>query len=173
MRQPVPSEQDLERAAARLGELLRSQHWRLATAESSTGGLIGHAVTMIPGASAYYVGGAICYTNAAKEVELGVPRELIESHGAVSAEVAGAMAEGARRRFRVEVGLAVTGIAGPEGGSESKPTGLHYVAAAVTGHPTAVEQAVFPYDREGNKAAAAMLALDLAHREAASATTAG
>jgi len=98
-----PNDADLERLARRLGEVLRERQWRLATAESSTGGLIGHAITMIPGASDYYVGGAICYSNLAKEKELGVPAALIAEHGAVSSEVAGAMADGAWRRFAVDV----------------------------------------------------------------------
>ena len=107
----VPNEDALELAAMRLGELLRRHDWRLATAESSTGGLIGHAITMVPGASAYYVGGAISYTNRAKEVELHVPGQVIHEYGAVSEEVARAMADGARQRFGVELALAVTGIA--------------------------------------------------------------
>src|SRR5205085_11590717 len=112
-----PDDAELERLAGSLGELLRDRSWRLATAESSTGGLIGHAITMIPGASDYYVGGVIGYSNLAKERELGVPAALIAEHGAVSSEVAAAMAEAAWRKFGVEAGLSVTGIAGPDGGS--------------------------------------------------------
>ena len=88
----APSESELGRAAAELGVALRERSWRLATAESSTGGLIGHAITMTPGASDYYAGGVICYSNLAKELGLGVPHELIEAHGAVSEEVAAALA---------------------------------------------------------------------------------
>ena len=83
-----PSDAELARVAAQLGEALRARDWRMATAESSTGGLIGHAITMTPGASDYYAGGVISYSNRAKEVSLGVPRDLIEAHGAVSEEVA-------------------------------------------------------------------------------------
>jgi PncC family amidohydrolase len=173
MRQPIPTEADLELVAARLGEQLRAHGWRLATAESSTGGLIGHAITMVPGASSYFVGGVICYTNQAKQVELGVSRDLIAERGSVSSEVAAAMAEGARHRFGVELGLAVTGIAGPEGGTSEKPIGLHYVAAAFRGRPPAVEERVFIHDREGNKAAAALLALELGLREVTAAASAG
>jgi PncC family amidohydrolase len=157
---------DLEHLAARLGEMLRERQWRLATAESSTGGLIGHAITMIPGASDYYSGGVICYSNLAKEKELGVPAALIAERGAVSAEVAAAMAEGAWRRFAVDMGLAVTGIAGPEGGTPDKPVGLHYVAAARVGHPAVIERHLLGFDREGNRSAAAAAALELAIREA-------
>jgi PncC family amidohydrolase len=159
---PTPTEAELEVAGARLGDLLLEHGWRLATAESSTGGLIGHAITLVPGASRYYVGGVISYSNVAKEVELGVPHEMIEEHGAVSAEVAQAMADGVRHRFNVEVGVAVTGIAGPEGGSRDKPLGTHYVAVSLRGHPDRVEHRVFPYGRDGNKSAAAMLAIELA-----------
>jgi PncC family amidohydrolase len=172
-RLPVPTEDDLEMAALRLGEVLRRRGWRLATAESSTGGLIGHAITMVPGASEYYVGGAISYTNRAKEVELRVAAELIARHGAVSEPVAEAMAEGARHRFGVELAIAVTGIAGPDGGGAIKPVGLHYVAASLRGRPTVVEEHRLGHDREGNKAAAAMAALDLALREARAAEAAG
>jgi len=161
-----PDDAALEALARRLGELLRERQWRLATAESSTGGLIGHAITMIPGASDYYAGGAICYSNLAKEKELGVPAALIDEHGAVSAEVAAAMAEGAWRRFRVDVGVSVTGIAGPEGGTAEKPVGLHFIGVARIGHPPVVERHQFGFDREGNRSGAAAAALELAIREA-------
>lgn len=165
----APGEAELESSAARLGERLRELGWRMATAESSTGGLIGHAITMVPGASDYYVGGVISYSNLAKEVQLHVPHELIEAHGAVSSEVAAAMAEGARQRFGVELAVSVTGIAGPEGGTEGKPIGLHFVGAALRGHEAVIEERVFAHDREGNRAAAALLALELALRVASAA----
>jgi PncC family amidohydrolase len=162
---PAPTESELELAGARLGDALLEKGWKLATAESSTGGLIGHVITLVPGASRYYVGGVISYSNLAKEVELGVPHELIEQHGAVSAEVAQAMASGARTRFNVELGVAVTGIAGPEGGSQAKPVGTHFIGVSLRGHADRVEHRVFGHDREGNKAAAAMLAIELALEE--------
>jgi nicotinamide-nucleotide amidase len=167
---PTPTEAELELAGARLGELLLERGWRLATAESSTGGLIGHVITLVPGASRYYVGGVISYSNLAKEVELGVPHELIEEHGAVSAEVAQAMAVGVRTRFNVELGVAVTGIAGPEGGTQGKPVGTHYICVSLRGHPDRIEHRVLGHDREGNKAAAAMLAIELALDELRAAT---
>ena len=160
-----PTEVDLRSAAAALGEELRRHGWRLATAESSTAGLIGHAITMIPGASDYYVGGVISYSNLSKEVQLGVPSDLLDRWGAVSAEVASAMAEGARDRFGVEIGVAVTGIAGPDGGTATKPVGRHYVAVASPGHPAVVELLDLDFDRDGNRAAAALIALELASRE--------
>jgi PncC family amidohydrolase len=169
----IPTEKDLALAARHLGERLLARGWWLATAESSTGGLIGHAITTVPGASAYYVGGVISYSNQVKEGELGVPAELIDRHGAVSREVAAAMARGIRERFGVELGLAVTGIAGPEGGSERKPVGLHFVAAASGDGPPHIEKRVFGHDRDGNKAAAALLALELGLREVTAAAEAG
>jgi PncC family amidohydrolase len=165
-----PTEADLASAAAQLGAALREIGWRMATAESSTGGLIGHAMTMIPGASDYYPGGVISYSNLAKEVGLGVPHELIASHGAVSPEVAAAMATGAAHRFSAELGVSVTGIAGPDGGSEEKPVGLHFVGVARPGHPPRVEELRLTHDREGNKAAATLAALQLALGEVAAAS---
>jgi PncC family amidohydrolase len=156
-----PSEDELARAARQIGEALRSAGWRVAIAESSTGGLIGHSITMIPGSSDYFPGGVISYSNRAKEVELGVPAEMLEAHGAVSAEVAVAMAEGVRQRFGTELGLSVTGVAGPEGGTEGKPVGTHWIGLAMRGHPPRAEHRLFTHDREGNKASAALLALEL------------
>jgi nicotinamide-nucleotide amidase len=163
----APNDAVLEGLAARLGEELRPRGWRVATAESSTGGLIGHAITRIPGASDYYVGGVICYSNLAKERELHVEPDLLKDCGAVSEEVAAAMAEGVWHRFGVEMGIAVTGIAGPEGATKDKPIGLHFVAVARVGHPPVVERHEFGFARDGNRAAAAAAALDLAVREAA------
>ena len=102
----------------------------LATAESCSGGLIGYSLTEVPGSSDYYLGGVISYSNDAKIQQLGVPARTIEQHGAVSAQTAVAMAEGARRRFSADYGISVTGIAGPGGATETKPVGLVYVAVA-------------------------------------------
>jgi nicotinamide-nucleotide amidase len=164
-----PSEADLARVGAQLGDALRARAWRLATAESSTGGLIGHAITMTAGASDYYAGGVIAYSNLAKELLVSVPHELIEAHGAVSEEVAAALADGAAHRFATEVGVSVTGIAGPDGGSERKPVGTHYVGVVRRGRPARVEHHVFSHDRNGNQAAAAMAALELALDEVSAA----
>jgi len=164
-----PSDAELARVAAELGALLRARAWRVATAESSTGGLIGHAITMTPGASDYYAGGVICYSNAAKEELLGVPADVIEAHGAVSEPVAATLAEGAADRFQAEVGISVTGIAGPEGGSDRKPVGTHYLGVARRGQPVRVEHHVFSHDRNGNRAAAAMASLELALAEVSAA----
>ncbi|HEY8921393.1 MAG TPA: CinA family protein [Candidatus Limnocylindria bacterium] len=164
-----PSEADLARAGARLGTALRARTWSLATAESSTGGLIGQAITMTPGASDYYAGGVICYSNRAKEVVLGVPHALIAAHGAVSEEVAAALAQGAAHRFETDLGVSVTGIAGPDGGSEQKPLGTHYVSVVRRGHPARVEHHLFGHDRTGNRAAAALAVLELALDEVSAA----
>ncbi|MGO9463994.1 MAG: competence/damage-inducible protein A [Isosphaeraceae bacterium] len=102
----------------------------LATAESCTGGLIAHLITAIAGVSAYYQGGVVSYANTAKSELLGVSPHLIESHGAVSAEVAAAMAEGVRNRLSADIGISTTGVAGPGGGTPEKPVGLVYVGLA-------------------------------------------
>lgn len=110
-----------------VGRLLTEQHLTLALAESCTGGLIGHRLTQVPGSSSYVDRGVVCYSNRAKVELLGVSPELLDRHGAVSAEVAAAMARGIRERSGVSVGLSVTGIAGPGGATETKPVGLVYV----------------------------------------------
>jgi nicotinamide-nucleotide amidase len=102
----------------------------LATAESCTGGLIAHLITAIAGVSPYYLGGVVSYANEAKVALLGVPPALLEAQGAVSPEVARAMAEGVRQRLGAEIGLSVTGIAGPTGGTSDKPVGLVYLGLA-------------------------------------------
>jgi PncC family amidohydrolase len=159
------TDRDLADAANRLGAALLAGEWTLSSAESSTAGLIGHAITMVSGASRYYVGGVIAYSNLAKVLELGVPGDLIAKHGAVSAEVVEAMVEGVRSRFDTDLAVAVTGIAGPDAGGTAKPIGLHFVATCRRGHPATVERHMFTRDREGNKAEAALAALELALRE--------
>jgi PncC family amidohydrolase len=132
----------------------------VATAESCTGGLVGHLLTEIPGSSTYYVGGAISYSDAVKRSVLDVTSEALERHGAVSAQVAVAMAEGARRRFGADLAVAVTGVAGPDGGSEAKPVGLTYVAVADrSGHD--VQRHIWGGDRSSNKRESARAALTL------------
>ena len=116
--------------AADLGVALRGTGLTVSVAESSTGGLVGAAITDEPGSSEYFAGGAIVYSNELKQRELDVPRSLLESVGAVSREVAEAMAEGARKRFGTSLAVAVTGIAGPDSDGSSKPVGLTYIAVA-------------------------------------------
>lgn len=113
-----------------LGRLLRSSGKTLAVAESCTGGLLAGAITAVPGSSGYFLGGVVAYHNDVKTAVLGVPRRLIDSRGAVSAQVAAAMAEGVLERFPADVSIATTGVAGPGGGSREKPAGTVWVAVA-------------------------------------------
>jgi nicotinamide-nucleotide amidase len=110
-----------------IGRYLAGRKMTVAVAESCTGGLIGHRLTQVPGSSAYLDRVAVCYSNRAKIELLGVPESLIRRHGAVSGPVAAAMAKGVRIKSRVDIGLSVTGIAGPAGGTPQKPVGLVYV----------------------------------------------
>ncbi len=119
-----------ERIESRICRRLREMHQTLATAESCTGGLIGHRLTDIPGSSVYYLGGVIAYSNQAKIQLLDVCPETLEAQGAVSESVVREMAEGARLRFGADYAVAVTGIAGPTGGAPEKPVGLVYIAFA-------------------------------------------
>lgn len=116
-----------ETLAEALGTLLRTRGATLATAESCTGGLIGADLTSVPGSSDYYLGGAVCYANAVKIAQVGVPAAMLERHGAVSAPVAEAMAQGVAERLGATYGLSITGIAGPGGGSDEKPVGLVFI----------------------------------------------
>jgi nicotinamide-nucleotide amidase len=111
-----------------VGALLGDRGLTLATAESSTGGLVAHRITSVSGSSAYYLGGFVTYANEAKEALVGVKRDTLIAHGAVSEETAREMARGARERLGADVGIATTGIAGPTGGTPEKPVGLVYVA---------------------------------------------
>ncbi len=149
-----------------LGALGR-RGWRLATAESCTGGMIGAQVTAVPGSSASYVGGVVAYSNELKQRLLGVTGEVLAAHGAVSREAATAMAEGARA-LGAECGLAVTGIAGPSGASEDKPVGTVHIAVVT---PTAALHAHhrFPGDRAIVREMTANFALDLLRRALAEA----
>ena len=129
---------------------LRQHHHTLAVAESCTGGAIGAALTAVPGSSAVFAGGVIAYSNAVKQRQLGVPSDLLERHGAVSDAVVMAMAEGVRDRLETDWGLAVSGIAGPGGGSDEKPVGLVHVAVA---GPDGCEAAALRFgDRRGRGA---------------------
>jgi PncC family amidohydrolase len=132
----------------------------VSVAESCTGGLVADAITDVPGSSGYFLGGIVSYSDAAKLALLGVPAEVLASHGAVSAQVGRAMAEGARQRFSADVAAAVTGIAGPDGGTEAKPVGLTYVAVADAAGAD-VRRFVWSGDRAANKEASAAAVLEL------------
>jgi nicotinamide-nucleotide amidase len=153
-----------ERSVAELVlELCRARGYTLATAESCTGGLVAARLTDVPGASDVVAGGVVAYANHVKSRELGVPEELIAEHGAVSAEVAAAMAAGVRRQLGVDVGIAVTGVAGPDGGTEEKPVGLvyHHVSAPDGEHG---HHFSLPADRDTIRSRATVAALHLARR---------
>jgi nicotinamide-nucleotide amidase len=120
-----------ERLESIVGKLLAEKGWKLALAESCTGGLVAHRITEIPGSSNYFERGVVTYSNPSKTELLGVSPDLLKKFGAVSAEVAGAMAEGVKNNSGVEIGLSTTGIAGPTGGSPEKPVGLVYFGLAV------------------------------------------
>lgn len=146
--------------AAACGRELVARGWRLAVAESCTGGRLGDTVTNVGGSSAWFLGGIIAYADAIKIGLLGVPAELLREHGAVSAPVAAAMAQGAQARTGAEVALAVTGITGPGGGSPAKPVGTVQIGLAT---PTGVQtvQHLWPGDRDANKQASVVAALQL------------
>ncbi len=147
-----------------VGRLLTDQKRTVALAESCTGGLIGHRLTQVPGSSAYMDRGVICYSNRAKVELLGVPPDLIENHGAVSAEVAAAMAKGMRERSGVSVGLSVTGIAGPGGGTATKPVGLVYIGLDDEDGQSITKEHRFHGDRTSIKQRSSQAALDLLRR---------
>lgn len=133
---------------AALGDALRRRRWMLATAESCTGGLIAAACTELAGSSDWFERGFVSYSNAAKTELLGVPAALIDVHGAVSAEVACAMAEGALAHSRADLAVAVTGIAGPGGARPGKPVGTVWLALARRGVPAQAEQLQLGGDRQ-------------------------
>lgn len=114
--------------ASRVGQLLRQKNLTVSVAESCTGGRLGDRITDVPGSSDYFIGGVISYSNAAKVNLLGVDGAVLASKGAVSREIAIQMASGVRRKFRTDIGVGVTGIAGPAGGSRAKPVGLVFIA---------------------------------------------
>lgn len=132
----------------------------LTSAESCTGGLIGHVITELPGSSDYYLGGVVSYSDAIKQSDLGVDAHTLATHGAVSAQACVAMAEGARRRYGSSLAVSVTGVAGPGGGSAAKPVGLTYVGVAdEQGHD--VRRFTWPGERHENKVSSARAALEL------------
>jgi PncC family amidohydrolase len=119
--------------AERLQGVCLGRGLSVALAESCTGGQVAATITEVPGSSGYFLGGVVSYANTAKEGLLDVPRAMLEAHGAVSAQVARAMAEGARARFGASLAVSITGVAGPDGGSPEKPVGLTYLGLAGPG----------------------------------------
>jgi nicotinamide-nucleotide amidase len=147
-----------------VGYYLQMRNATLAVAESCTGGLVAERITSVSGSSRYFLGGAVVYSNQLKTLLAGVPPALIEQHGAVSAEVATAMAQGIRQRCGATLGVAITGIAGPGGGSEEKPVGLVFHAVANEGGVEVVERR-FPGDRQRIRWYSSQVALDMVRRK--------
>lgn len=147
-----------------VGHLLRARKQTISVAESCTGGLVSSRLTDVPGSSDYFLAGIVAYSNEAKTALLGVPAALIEQHGAVSEPVAVAMAEGARERNRATIGVGVTGIAGPGGGSAAKPVGTVAIATVAEGHPARVRTYRFRGGRQQIKLHASQTALDEVRR---------
>ena len=145
---------------APIHEKLRRRRLTVAAAESCTGGLLGAVLTAHGGSSAYFRGGAVVYSDDAKEILADVAPQLIHAHGAVSSVVAGALARGSRARLGAKIGLGITGIAGPGGATPGKPVGLTYVAVDSDKH-SAVKKHVWTFDRMGNRLASVAAALDL------------
>lgn len=139
---------DSTELAARVGETLRSRGLVLATAESCTGGWVATAVTAVPGSSAWFERGFVTYSNVSKQEMLGVAQETLAAHGAVSEEAVREMAEGALARSRAGVAVAVSGVAGPEGGTPAKPVGTVCLAWAMAGGETRSRRMHFEGDRE-------------------------
>ena len=154
----MPTDTVVHQLAIRAGNRLRECRVMLATAESCTGGMVATAITDISGSSGWFERGFVTYSNQAKIEMIGVPSELIEKHGAVSEPVARAMAEGALRNSRAQVSLAITGVAGPGGGTPDKPVGMVSFAWSNRLH-TSVETLVFKGDREQVRVQAAVHSL--------------
>lgn len=146
-----------------VGRLLKQRGLTLALAESCTGGLVSHRITNVPGSSAYYQGSAIAYSNEIKESILRVRPDTLHRYGAVSERTALEMARGARSAFCADVGLAVTGIAGPDGGTPEKPVGLIYISL-VAPDVERVERYVWSGNRQENKERSSVAVLDLLRR---------
>ena len=150
---------DLVDLAVRLGAHCGALGLRVTTVESCTGGLVGHLITEVPGSSAYFVGGFVTYSDELKRATVGVPEEVLAAHGAVSAQVALAMATGGRERTAADLAVSVTGIAGPDGGSPEKPVGLTYVGVA-DANGVDVRRIVWTGDRASNRQESAAAVLE-------------
>jgi len=147
-----------------VGRVLRDKGKTLAVAESCTGGRVGEMLTRVPGASDYLLLDAVVYANSAKEAVLGVSQDVLRAHGAVSSETAAAMAEGALRVAGADVAVSITGIAGPDGGTEDKPVGTIWFGLARKGEPTVTKHRKLPWGRDRVQILAAYVALELVRR---------
>ena len=155
-----PSYAELSDRMRAIQKRLRAKKHTVASAESCTGGLLAAILTEHEGSSDLYVGGAAVYSNDAKTILADVAPQLIHSHGAVSSVVAGALARGVREQLRADIGLGITGIAGPGGATPGKPVGLVYVAVDSEAH-SATRKCEWAFDRAGNRLASVGAALDL------------
>jgi len=160
------SREDYLALAVEAGQALLAAGLRAVTAESCTGGGLAAALTDVPGSSQWFERGYVTYSNAAKIQELGVDREVMERHGAVSVEVARQMAVGALQASGTDVVVAITGVAGPDGGTLEKPVGLVYLACGRRGRPLQVVRELFAGDRAEVRSAAVAEALRLLARAA-------
>ena len=155
----TPTDRDLEAVALKLGRALHVRGWRVAAAESCTGGWIAKVLTDVAGSSQWFDGGVVAYSNAAKAALLGVSSDVLATHGAVSEETVRAMAEGARSRFSADLAVAVSGIAGPGGGTADKPVGLvHFAWAGPDG--VTVAKRIYAGSREAVRRQTVALALE-------------
>lgn len=144
-----------------VGEALKAKGWTIGTAESCTGGLVLHRLTNIPGSSAYVAGGIVAYSNPVKQSVLGVKQGTLIAHGAVSEQTAQEMALGARQLLKTDIAVSITGIAGPDGGTDEKPVGLTFIALAGPDDLLLVQRHIWDGDREAVKNASAEAALQL------------
>jgi nicotinamide-nucleotide amidase len=160
---PLVYGEDQQTLEAVIGQMLAERGMTIAVAESCTGGLIAKRITDNPGSSSYFAGGVVAYSDAAKGALLGVPSAMLEEHGAVSDPVVRAMAEGVRERFGVDIGIATTGISGPDGETDGKPVGLVHIALAREGAIYA-DSFVFRMDRARHRLLTSQIALDWVRR---------
>lgn len=160
----VFAEDEAETLESVVGSLLVQRRRTVGTAESCTGGLLAERLTRVPGSSDYFLGGVVTYSNQAKEELMAVPHELLLRHGAVSEEVARAMARGAQEAFRAHYGIGITGVAGPGGGTPQKPVGLVHIAVAGDDGEIVHRGARYPGDRQRVRVQSAQWALDLLRR---------
>ncbi|MGB9337661.1 MAG: competence/damage-inducible protein A [Polyangiales bacterium] len=149
-----------------VGRALRDKGKTLAVAESCTGGRVGEMLTRVPGASDYLLLDAVVYANSAKEAVLGVSKEVLRAHGAVSSETAAAMAEGALRVAGADIAVSITGVAGPDGGTDDKPVGTIWFGLARKGEPTVTKHRKLPWGRDRVQILSAYVALELVRRAA-------
>ena len=141
-------------------KLIKESGYTLSSAESCTGGLIGHLITNIPGSSMFFPGGIVAYSNEIKSALLDVSPELLKQHGAVSEEVAAAMATGVNKRMKTDIGVSTTGVAGPGGGTPEKPVGMVFIGLAFRDR-VIVEKYHWPFNRLENKESSAEQALQM------------